>query len=98
MSGHADGVLGTNGLIEDETTQLLRKPFTPAELTKRVADLLGTAAAGARRLISKPVGHAGQGLSPAVELPRSAGVTLPPGGHPFYCHGVNRWPSGGGSR
>ncbi len=40
MSGHADGVLGRNGLIEEEGTQLIRKPFTPAELASRVEELL----------------------------------------------------------
>jgi CheY-like chemotaxis protein len=40
MSGHADGVLGRNGLIEQEGTHLLRKPFTPAELAHHVREML----------------------------------------------------------
>jgi PAS domain S-box-containing protein len=43
MSGHADGVLGRNGLIEEEHTQLIRKPFTPTELAQRVDEVLSAA-------------------------------------------------------
>ncbi|MEZ4589454.1 MAG: response regulator, partial [Gemmatimonadales bacterium] len=40
MSGHTDGVLGQNSVIEDDRTQLLRKPFTPTELARRVEEAL----------------------------------------------------------
>ena len=40
MSGHTDGVLGQNGLIDQETTQVVRKPFTTAELIRRVEEAL----------------------------------------------------------
>jgi PAS domain S-box-containing protein len=40
MSGHAEGMLGRNGLIEDQATELLRKPFTPSELARRVEEIL----------------------------------------------------------
>ncbi len=40
MSGHADGVLGRNGLIEGADTQLIRKPFTTVELARRVEEVL----------------------------------------------------------
>jgi two-component system, cell cycle sensor histidine kinase and response regulator CckA len=40
MSGHADRTLIERGLI-DETTRVLHKPFTLAQLSARVEELLG---------------------------------------------------------
>ncbi len=40
MSGHTDGVLGRNGLADPDTPSVVRKPFTPAELLRRVEDAL----------------------------------------------------------
>ncbi len=39
ISGYTSGIVGTDGVLDDDAT-LLRKPFTPEELTARVRETL----------------------------------------------------------